>query len=75
MNRFNVVFCRKFSSLINKNQGNNDLQAEIIRLKRELKCVEQERNILKEAALGSSDQSNSYIKILICRGTFNDQFG
>ena len=50
----------------------HDLAAENARLKAELKRAEEERDILKKAAVDSSDQSNSYIKILICRGSFNE---
>ena len=39
-----------FSKPAKKKFEDNDLQAKIARLKRELKRVEQERNILKEAA-------------------------
>ena len=42
-----------FSKPVKKRLEDNDLQAEIARLKRELKRVEQERNILKEAAVNS----------------------
>ena len=40
-----------FSKPVKKRLEDNDLQTEIARLKRELKRVVQERNILKEAAV------------------------
>ena len=42
----------------------SDLRAEIARLKRELKRTEQERNILKEAAVDSSCQRNTLFNYL-----------
>lgn len=56
-------------------QQHNDLadaQAEIKRLQKELKRATEERDILKKAAVDSSDQSNSLIKILICMRTFDE---
>jgi transposase len=47
-------------------------QAEIRKLKAELKRVTEERNILKEAAEDSSHQSNRYTKLLICMRTLNE---
>jgi transposase len=39
-----------FSKPTKQREDESDLRAEIARLKRELKCAEQERQILKEAA-------------------------
>ena len=52
-----------FSKPANKGLEDIDLQAEIARLKRELKRVEQERNILKEAAVDSSHQRNIHLDL------------
>lgn len=41
----------------------NDLKAEIARLKRELKRVEQERNILKEAAVFFASESKNVTRL------------
>lgn len=48
-----------FSKPVKKRLEDNDLQTEIARLKRELKRVEQERNILKEAAVFFASESKS----------------
>ncbi|MFT0212911.1 transposase [Pseudomonas sp. F1_0610] len=48
-----------FSKPVKKRLKDNDLQAEIARLKRELKRVEQERNILKEAAVFFASESKN----------------
>ena len=46
-----------------------DLQAEIARLKRELKRAQQERDILKEAAVDSIDHCNTLS--IMCDGVLN----
>ncbi len=48
-----------FSKPVKKRLEDNDLQTEITRLKRELKRVEQERNILKEAAVFFASESKN----------------
>lgn len=47
---------------------------EILRLKAELHRTQDERDILKKAAVDSSEQSNSNCKILICMGTFDETY-
>ena len=61
-----------FSKPTKVREAESDLQAEVARLKRELKRVQQERDILKEAAVDSNGQNNSFTKILICMGTFDE---
>ena len=48
-----------FSKPSKKRLEGNDLPAEIARLKRELKRVEQERNILKEIAMFFANESKN----------------
>ena len=48
------------------------LQAEIRRLKAELRQVTEERNILKEAAVDSIDQRNNHVKACRCGGLLNE---
>ena len=48
-----------FSKPVKKRLEDNDLKTEIARLKRELKRVEQERNILKEAAVFFASESKN----------------
>ena len=50
---------KKFSQPCAKRESDNDLQAENARLKRELKRAEQERDILKEAAVFFAGESKS----------------
>ena len=58
-------------------RGNGTLtpeQAEIRRLKGQVKRLEMEREILKKTTVDSSDQSNSYTKTLICMRTFDETY-
>jgi len=58
-------------------RGNGKLtpeQEEIRRLRAENKRLQQERDILKKATVDSSEQCNSYIKILICMRTFDETY-
>lgn len=50
---------KKFSKPRAKRESDNDLQVENARLKRELKRAEQERDILKEAAVFFAGESKS----------------
>jgi|SRR5690606_8908938 len=50
---------KKFSKPSNVRKQENDLQAEVARLKRDLKRVEQERDILKEAAVFFAGESKN----------------
>ena len=49
-----------------------DDQAEIARLKAELRRVSEEQDILKKAAVDSIGHCNKYSKISICRGSSNE---
>ncbi len=49
----------KFSQPVAKIKQDNDLQAEVARLKKQLKRAEQERDILKEAARFFANESKS----------------
>ena len=55
-------------------ESNQAQEGELKRLKAELKRVTQERDILKEAAVDSSEQRNSYTKTLICRRIFDEPY-
>jgi transposase len=50
---------KRLSKPAKQRQQDNDLQAENARLKRELKRLQQERNILKEAAVFFASESKS----------------
>ena len=50
---------KKFSKPSNVRKQEDDLQAEVARLKRDLKRVEQERDILKEAAVFFAGESKN----------------
>ncbi|MFV0542538.1 MAG: transposase [Marinicella pacifica] len=50
---------KKFSKPSNARKQEDDLQAEVARLKRDLKRVEQERDILKEAAVFFAGESKN----------------
>ena len=50
---------KKLSKPTKKREEEQDLRAEIARLKRELKRTEQERNILKEAAVFFASESKN----------------
>ena len=63
---------KKFSKPTKAREEEQDLRAENARLKRELKRVEQERNLLKEAAVDSSGQCNSFTILLICMSTSDE---
>lgn len=53
------TWVNKFSKPTKQRQAEQDMTAEIARLKRELKRVEQERNILKEAAVFFAGESKN----------------
>ena len=53
------TWVNKFSKPTKQRQAEQDMAAEIARLKRELKRVEQERNILKEAAVFFAGESKN----------------
>ena len=57
---------KKFSKPTNQRKEEEDLRAENARLKRQLKRAEQERAILKEAAVDSIGHCNTYAIDLIC---------
>jgi transposase len=50
---------KKFSKPTKQRWAEQDLQAKVARLKRKLKWVEQERNILKEAAVFFAGESKN----------------
>ena len=50
----------------------SDDQAEIVKLKAELRRVTEERDILKKAAVDSIGHCNRYSKIPNCRGLMNE---
>ena len=66
------AWLKKYGPDANKHRTKAEEQAEINRLKKELKRVTEERDILKKAAVDSNGQSNSFTKILICMGTFDE---
>ena len=47
-------------------------QLKIRELEQRIRRIEMEKDILKKATVDSSEQSNSYSKILTCRGSFNE---
>lgn len=49
-----------------------EVRRENLKLKAELKRAQEDRDILKKAAVGSIGQRNSYPKILICCGELNE---
>ncbi|QPG04604.1 transposase [Salinimonas marina] len=51
---------KAFSKPTKQRKEDEDLRAEVARLKRELKRAQQERDILKEAAVDSSDHCNTF---------------
>lgn len=53
------TWIKKFSKPTKQRESEQDMAAEIARLKRELKRVEQERNILKEAAVFFAGESKN----------------
>ncbi len=53
-------------------QREKDLAVEVAKLKRQLAEQAEELDIVKKAAVGSSDHCNKYTNILICRIT-NDE--
>lgn len=53
---------KRFSAPPAERKAADDQQAELRRLKAELKRVSEERDILKKAAVGSTGQSNTGIK-------------
>lgn len=52
---------KKFSKPTKAREEEQDLRAKNARLKRELKRVEQERNLLKEAVVDSNGHRNTFI--------------
>ncbi|MDC8829547.1 transposase [Alteromonas gilva] len=50
---------KTFSKSTMQRKDDEDLRAEVARLKRELKRTQQERDILKEAAVSSSEHRNT----------------
>ncbi len=57
---------KRYDKPASQRKQDDDQAAELRRLRAELKRVTIERDILKEAAVDSSGQCNSYTKILIC---------
>lgn len=49
-------------------------QSEVLTLKQENRRLREKVEILKKAAVDSSDQSNSYTKTLICMRTFDETY-
>ena len=63
---------KRYDKPASQRKQDDDQAAELRRLRAELKRVTMERDILKEAAVDSSGQCNSYTKILICMRTLDE---
>ena len=62
----------KSSDLSSKNDSSLTAEQRIKQLELENARLREEREILKKAAVGSSGQRNSYHRLLICCGDFNE---
>jgi len=51
-----------------------DEQSELTRLRQDNARLKEEVDILKKAAVDSSEQRNSYTKLLVCRRTFDETY-
>ena len=51
-----------------------DVEAENLKLKAELRRMIEERDILKKAAVDSTDQRNTYVKTWVSRGSFYETY-
>ena len=66
------AWLKQYGKPVEQQHEASALQAEIRRLKTELRHVTEERNILKEAAVDSIDQRNNHVKTCSCGGLLNE---